>query len=65
MTRCWRLIAAVEHAERVPFDERRGRCGKADHASVEILDDFCKAIEDGSMGLIEDPSGDVADVDMR
>ena len=51
--KCRRLLAAIEYAERITFDEGgRGGC-KPYHAGIEIFDHFGKAIENRTMRFIE------------
>ena len=45
---------APEEPEGVAVDEVGGRSGQADHAGIEVLDDFGEPLEERAVGFIED-----------
>ena len=49
-----RVGVAVEDPEGVAVDEVGRRGGQADHAGVEVLDDFGEPLEDRAVGFVED-----------
>src|SRR5437870_3280172 len=49
-----RLISAIEGAESVAIEEVRRCGGKTDHTRVEVINDFCEAVEERAMRLVKD-----------
>ena len=59
------LAAAAKQPECVAIDEAGWRGGQADHARVEILDHFGEALEERTMGLIEDDEVEESRAELR